>query len=1102
VLLPRFCAIALLFSVVAARAQTPEAVPGELLVKVRSGASAAGLSRLSATAVPPRKIAEVEGGSIHVLQVQGNVDAALNSLSKDPSIEYAEPNFLFHISAAPNDPRYGELWGLKNVGQTMGGRPGIPGADIDAQSAWDVTTGSNAVVVGVVDTGIDYNHPDLVENIWSNPGGVGGCPAGTHGYNAITKSCDPMDDHFHGTHVSGTIGAVGNNGLGVVGVNWTTSIMALKFLSASGSGSTANAIAAIDFAVQAKIAGVNVRVLSNSWGGSGFSQALLDEINMANANDILFVAAAGNSSSNNDFWSNYPSNYPTPNMVAVAATDNTDRLASFSNYGPTSVHLAAPGVDVLSTVPGSGYAYLSGTSMATPHVAGTAALLLAAQPTWTTSDVRSAILANVEPASNLNGRIVTGGRLNACRAMPGCLTIFPLAASAPPSGSLTFTASGGSGTGYTWSLAINASGGTLDGSAGAYTAGARGSVADVVQVVDSLGNSATRTVTVTRANLSIFPSPARVPPRGSQIFTAAGGSGGYTWSVTSFSGGTINASTGTYVAGAFANATDMIKVVDSVGNTAATSVTITDGVAVLPGAAIVPPSASLTFTASGGSGTGYTWSLATNASGGTMNASTGAYKAGLRGIVADVVRVVDSLGNSATSTVTVTRSDLSISPGTPRVPPRGSQIFTAAGGSGGYTWSVTSFWGGTIDASTGTYLAAAIANATDIIRVVDSAGNTVTTNVTVTDGIEILPRRIGPEDLLPPRSSKTFQAIGGSGVGYGWSLLVNGSGGTINASIGVYVAGSRGAVADVILVTDSLGNTATRTLQITSGVAVAPPFTLSLSPRGTRTFTATGGAGSPYTWSFSTNPSSGSIDRSTGTYIAGPTGGVTDTVVATDLLGNFATATVSMGAGVSIFAATDGSVPPRGQKGFNAMGGSGTGYAWALETNGSGGRIDAATGVYTAGPTGGVTDIIRVVDSLGNVATKSVGVTAGISISPARATVSPGESLNFTATGGSGMHYGWSLATNASGGTIGGINSLGAYTAGTTAGVTDIVRVVDPLGNTATVPVEVVPVKVKATSAGGCASAGSGSLAYLGLAFPLIRLKRRRAAKARGPAIG
>jgi hypothetical protein len=202
-------------------------------------------------------------------------------------------------------------------------------------------------------------------------------------------------------------------------VNWNVTIMGLKFLDASGSGTTADAIVAIDFAVNAKIAGVNVRVLSNSWGGGPFEQALMDEINKANTNDILFVAAAGNSASNNDVTPHYPSSYNTPNMVAVAATDNRDGLASFSNFGPTSVHLGAPGVDVLSTLPNSTYDYLSGTSMATPHVSGAAALILSRQ-TLTTAQLKSAILSNVDPNPALAGLTTTGGRLNVCKAIPGC----------------------------------------------------------------------------------------------------------------------------------------------------------------------------------------------------------------------------------------------------------------------------------------------------------------------------------------------------------------------------------------------------------------------------------------------------------------------------------------------------------------------------------------------------------------------------------------------------------------------------------------------------------------------------------------------------------
>src|SRR5437667_3266794 len=263
-------------------------------------------------------------------------------------VEYAEPNYVTSADAMPNDPQFGQLWGLFNFGQVVG-TPGIPGADIQASSAWDVSTGSAANVVAVIDTGIDYTHPDLAANVWSAPRSftvvIGDqtitCAAGTHGFNATTKTCDPFDDYGHGTHVSGTIGAIGNNNLGVVGVNWTASIMASKAFNASGAGTLADAINAIEFVIQASAAtGANVRVLSNSWSSGGFSQALLDEINKANASNMLFVAAAGNNSRvNNDVFPHYPASYAAPNVIAVAATTNTDSLASFSNYGPSSVDL-------------------------------------------------------------------------------------------------------------------------------------------------------------------------------------------------------------------------------------------------------------------------------------------------------------------------------------------------------------------------------------------------------------------------------------------------------------------------------------------------------------------------------------------------------------------------------------------------------------------------------------------------------------------------------------------------------------------------------------------------------------------------------------------
>jgi subtilisin family serine protease len=313
----------------------------------------------------------------------------------------------------------------------VGGRAGTANADIHATSAWGVATGSRANVVAVVDTGVDYTHSDLAANIWSAPiaftvtvgGATIACAAGTHGFNAIAKSCDPRDDNNHGTHVSGTIGSVGNNALGVTGVNWTASMMGAKFLDSTGSGTTADAINAIEFTIQAKnafasTAGANVRVLSNSWGGSGFSQALLDEINKANANGMLFVAAAGNSSSNNDLAMTYPASYQASNVLAIAATDNTDQLASFSNFG-SSVQLAAPGVNILSTTIGNTYQYFSGTSMATPHVSGAAALILS-KCALDTVALKTTLINNVDVIPALAGWVGTSGRLNVDKALRSC----------------------------------------------------------------------------------------------------------------------------------------------------------------------------------------------------------------------------------------------------------------------------------------------------------------------------------------------------------------------------------------------------------------------------------------------------------------------------------------------------------------------------------------------------------------------------------------------------------------------------------------------------------------------------------------------------------
>ncbi|MFL5778230.1 MAG: S8 family serine peptidase, partial [Chloroflexota bacterium] len=340
---------------------------------------------------------------------KGNVNSAIKALKADKNVRYAEPDYIVSIATDPNDPSYGQLWGMENTGQVIGGTGGVVDADVDADQAWDTTTGSADVVVGVVDTGIKWDHPDLAANVWSNPGGIGGCAAGTHGYNAIAETCDPMDDHDHGTHVSGTIGAVGNNGVGVAGVNWTTSIIGLKAFDATGNANTTDIVQALDWVLSAKAAGVNIRVLNNSWGDFTFSQATLDRINALGAADILFMAAAGNFGFPNDLFAFYPCNYDAWNVVCVGATNNTDDRAYFSNYGQ-SVDVGAPGQGILSTIR-SGYGYFDGTSMATPHVTGAAALLLSTGD-YTGAQVENALLTGADHVAKLDGDFAGGRRLN------------------------------------------------------------------------------------------------------------------------------------------------------------------------------------------------------------------------------------------------------------------------------------------------------------------------------------------------------------------------------------------------------------------------------------------------------------------------------------------------------------------------------------------------------------------------------------------------------------------------------------------------------------------------------------------------------------------
>jgi subtilisin family serine protease len=407
-------------------ADVPDYVPGEVLVKFRPEVSEYSITAILTTAGATQ--ADLLGSGAdpwsqtmrqwrHVV-LENGVDAveARDRLARLPEVEHAELNYVVRTQAMPKDESFSSLWGLNNTGTS-----GRADADIDAPEAWDFETGSDTVVVAIIDTGVDYKHPDLIGNMWRNTGEIpgngidddgNGYVDDVVGYDFVNHDGDPWDDHSHGTHVAGTIGAVGNNGVGVTGVCWKTRIMALKFLGAGGSGSTSDAVSAVLYATAN-----GAKVMNNSWGGGGYSQALFDAIRVADSAGVLFVAAAGNSGTNNDVYPFYPASYDLPNVLVVAATDSADALASFSCYGATSVDLAAPGVNIFSTTPGGQYGQKSGTSMATPHVVGAAALLLSDSPGLRAADLKGLLMSYLEQLPALAGRTVTGGRLNVYRAL-------------------------------------------------------------------------------------------------------------------------------------------------------------------------------------------------------------------------------------------------------------------------------------------------------------------------------------------------------------------------------------------------------------------------------------------------------------------------------------------------------------------------------------------------------------------------------------------------------------------------------------------------------------------------------------------------------------
>lgn len=405
----------------------------EVIVRFRSGITREVISRITSQFHDRirDRIEAVSGLDVIEDQNGQDADSVLAQYRALPEVEYAEGNGIItldqddagHKHVHANDEMFGQQWGLDNTGQNNG----HAGADISATRAWAVTKGSDQIVVAVLDSGVDYTHPDLVSNIWTRPEMIkayqdddltAAAPVNDlHGFNLVEDNGDPMDDNGHGTHCAGIIGAEGGNGIGVAGVNWNVKIMPLRFMDRDGTGTTKDAIEAINYVIDRKHAGVNVRIISASWGSTAKSRALEDVIRKAYDEGILFVAAAGNAAANNDQTPHFPSSYNLGNVVSVAATNRNDQLASFSNYGAKSVQVAAPGEEILSTWLGHGFEEKKGTSMAAPFVSGVAALILAQNPQMSVDDLRAKLLRSVDVLPSLKGKVSTGGRINAAKAV-------------------------------------------------------------------------------------------------------------------------------------------------------------------------------------------------------------------------------------------------------------------------------------------------------------------------------------------------------------------------------------------------------------------------------------------------------------------------------------------------------------------------------------------------------------------------------------------------------------------------------------------------------------------------------------------------------------
>lgn len=761
--------------------------PDTLLVRFEAGVDAARQRQLltAAGCEAQRRFRLVQGLTLVKVRSGMSMDAARARLQASAGVRYAEPDYRVQATVLPDDPRFPELYGLHNTGQTGG----TPDADIDAPEAWDRQTGTD-VVVAVIDTGLDYNHEDIVGNVWTNPGEIpgngidddnNGYVDDVRGWDFVNNDNDPFDDNDHGTHVSGTIAAVGNNGIGVTGVNWSARIMPLKFLSARGSGSTADAISALDYAVM-----MGARISNNSWGGGAFSQALYDAIAAAQVAGHLFVAAAGNDGVDTDVTPSYPASYDLDNIVSVAATDANDALAGFSNFGAVTVDLGAPGVSILSTTPTNTYSSFSGTSMATPHVAGTAALLLAADPTLDLVALKAALLDSVDAVAALAGLTVSGGRLNAANAQASLVRVdvTPAEVTLAAGTRVQFSASGGAAP-YAWSVSDPAVA-AIDAS-GLLTGLAPGTV--TVTATDANGVQGTASATVTTVLVS--PDTASLQVGSSLQFSASGGTPPYVWTVSDPAIASIDVSTGLLTG--IAPGTVRVTATDANGFSDSTGDIVISDLAIDPVTAILGVGDTLQFGVTGGTPP-YTWQSG-NLAVATIDAN-GLLTAVGAGVTQ--VTVTDAAGLSLASG-DITVRDVQVSPATANLVVGATLAFTATGGAAPYAWSVSDPAVASIDANG---VLTALAPGTVIVTATDAdgiAGSTGNITVSADHVIEISPFTAS----VPRFGTLQFTASGGRAP-YTWSLS-NPLAGTIDPATGLFRAG-RFPTTTTVIATDADGH--------------------------------------------------------------------------------------------------------------------------------------------------------------------------------------------------------------------------------------------------------------------------------------------------------